>query len=250
MHLSSSKKRLVLAVGCGVLAAILVAVYTGDLQAQAAQQRQSVLANYGGEQVEVLVATRDIVAGETLDANNCAMQPWLADLLPVGAFTSPDDAFGKQLSVPVLRNEPLVAAKIGNTAEQIAVPEGLYALSIPVEDVSAVGGAIVPGTAVDVYATGATAVQLVASDVMVLESSNGYGSATLSDSGSGSAAVFGGSNSRVALKWVTLAVNPNKVAELLAAARDKNLSLVLPGENASTVAPDSNADLAVGGGDK
>jgi pilus assembly protein CpaB len=225
--LSATRKRMLLAVVCGVLAALLIGLYAGDLQAQAASSRAAALAEYGGERVEVLVAARNIAAGETLSADNATMQPWLADLLPDGAFTAADAAYGQVVNAPVYRNEPLAKAKIADGSQRLEVPEGLCALSIPVSDEMAVGGAIVIGSAVNVYAVGDTVVSLVAANVLVLESSNGYG-----DSGSADAAGgFFAANSRAALKWVTLAVRPEMVSELLAAARDKNLSLILPGEN-------------------
>ena len=233
--LSASRKRLLLAVTCGVLAALLISVYVSGLQAQAASSRNAVLAEYGGDMVDVLVAARDIAAGETLSAENATMQPWLAELLPGGAFTQPEQAYGQSLSVPVYPNEPLLQAKISSSEHQLEVPDGLCALSIPVTDEMAVGGAIAAGSAVDVYAVGDVAVSLVAAGVMVLESSNAAGEA---------ATGLFDSSARAALKWVTLAVRSEMVSELLAAARDKNLSLVLPGQNASAVLAVPPAGLA------
>lgn len=34
----------------------------------------------GGEQVDVLVATKDIYPGETVDASNAEVKTWLSDL--------------------------------------------------------------------------------------------------------------------------------------------------------------------------
>ncbi|MDR3136865.1 MAG: Flp pilus assembly protein CpaB [Coriobacteriales bacterium] len=238
--LTAARKRLILAVCCGVAAALLIGVYTGDLKAQAAFSRNAAIGEYGGDQVEVLVAARDIAVGETLSADNATLQLWLADLLPTGTFTTPEAAYGQSVCVPVYKNEPIMEAKIATSGQKLEVPEGLCALSVPVSDEMAIGGALVAGSAVDVYAIGESVVSLVASDVLVLEASNGYG-----DEGS---AGFFSSSSRATLKWATLAVQPAMVSELLAASRDKNLSLVLPGENASSVAPvptpDAGADTA------
>ncbi|MDR2671946.1 MAG: Flp pilus assembly protein CpaB [Coriobacteriales bacterium] len=236
--LTTPKRRLLVAAACGLVAALLITFYTSGLEAQATQVRDSALAEYGGTRIEVLTVTRDVAAGESITSENATMQPWLANLLPEGAFTSPDAAYGQAVSMPIYKNEPVLSTKLTDQTRQIEVPDGLCALSIPVTDEMAVGGALVPGSAVDVYAIGAHVVSLVVADVLVLESSNGYGAAASSTSSSPS--LFG-SGSRTALKWVTLAVQPEMVTELLTVARDKNLSLVLPGLNTSS--PTSAADV-------
>ncbi|MDR2714787.1 MAG: Flp pilus assembly protein CpaB [Coriobacteriales bacterium] len=229
--MSSSKKRLLMAVACGVVAAGLLLLYAGDVRAQAASSRAQALASYGGEQVEVLVATRDIAAGETLDASNASFEVWLADLLPVGAVLDTAEAFGKTTAVPFLKNEPIVLAKLGEGATQIVVPDGLCAVSIPSDDVQAIGGALGSGMLVDIYAVGSTAVSLVAQNVLVLETSNGFGAGSVGSGASASGSLFGGSSARAPLKWVTVAVDAQTVQELLVAARERNLALVLPGND-------------------
>ncbi|MDR3037647.1 MAG: Flp pilus assembly protein CpaB [Coriobacteriales bacterium] len=226
--MTASKKRLVLSLVCGAAAALLLALYASGIQAQALSSRQEALTSYGGEQVEILVTTRDIAAGETLSAQNVSKQLWLADLLPAGALIDQDEVFGQTAMVPFLRNEPIVAAKLGETAPPVSVPEGLCAVSIPSADVLAVGGAIAAGSEVCIYAVGASSVVLLERNVLVLETSNGARAST-----QGASALFGGSSSRAALSWVTLAVQPQRVQELLAASRDQSLYLVLPGEQVS-----------------
>ncbi len=229
--INGAKKRLVLSVGAGVIAAFLMYLYAGNLEAQANSTYSAALDEYGGSRVEVLVATRDIRAGEELSAENTTMMPWLSELLPQGALTSPEDAYGKTLSQPVWKNEPLTAVRMGSGEEMIRVPDGLSAVSIPISDDMAVGGSLLPGSSVDVYAIGANQVRLVAADALVLEASNGVGNALTARDAAQTGTVLGGS-SRAALRWVTLAVLDETVRELLSAARDNTLSIVLPGQNA------------------
>lgn len=228
--LTAAKKRLLLAVLAGIVAALLMFLYASSLEAQASLAQSAALDEYGGARTEVLVATRDLLVGEELSSENTAMMPWLADLLPHGAITSPDEAYGKTLSQPIWSNEPILTVKIGGDQELIQVPDGLSAVSIPISDDMAVGGSILPGSSVDVYAIGANQVRLVLADALVLEASNGLGTSQTDGEKQGSV-VLGGS-SRAALKWVTLAVQDQTVAELLSAARDNTLSLVLPGHDA------------------
>jgi Flp pilus assembly protein CpaB len=228
--IQSSHKRLILAILAGAAAAVLMFLYAGNLEAQSNSAQRAAIEEYGGTRTEVLVATRDIMAGEELSAENTAMMPWLSDLLPRGTITDPSQAYGKTLSIPVWSNEPILAVKLGGSEELIRVPDGLTAVSIPIRDDMAVGGSLLPGSAVDIYAVGVTKVSLVLADVLVLEASNGFGMQT--SGGSEEAGVVLGGSSRATLKWVTLAVSDESVAELLQAARDNTLCLVLPGNDA------------------
>jgi pilus assembly protein CpaB len=198
--------------------------YATGVRAEATQARREAFASYGGEQLEVFVTTRDIAVGETLSSENASSQLWLSDLLPTGALYKEDEVFGQVVSVPLMKNEPIVAAKLGESQVPISVPEGLCAVSIPSTDVLAVGGAIQAGTFVTVYAADATTVELIAEEVLILETNNGSRRAS-----EGSTGLFGATSSRSSLSWVTLAVAPDIAQELIAASRSRELHLVLPG---------------------
>lgn len=230
LRINTAKKRLICAGLAGFGAALLMLLYASNLANQANAAQSAALAEYGGTQVEVLVATRDIMVGEVLSAENTTIKPWLVDLLPRGTITDTGLAYGMSSSVPIWSNQPILAAMLGGVQELIRVPDGLTAVSIPIRDDMAVGGSLLPGSSVDVYAIGATQVRLVLADVLVLEASNGIG-LTPDDSSAQAGVVLGGS-ARSALKWVTLAVSDETVAELLHAARDNTICLVLPGQNA------------------
>jgi pilus assembly protein CpaB len=223
-------KRILIALLCGAAAALALSLSVNSALAQAAASRETTLAAFGGEQVDVFVASRDIAVGETLDESNVALTRWLAALLPQGALTRADEVLGKTAQVSLLKNEPVAQAKLGAVNKALSVPDGFCALSVPSQDVLAVGGAIGVGSIVDVYANGAAGVTLLASDVLVLATNNKAQSASgEADSGG----FFGSSTSKAALSWVTLAVPPERVSEFLAAAQGKNLSFVLPGSLAA-----------------
>ena len=223
--MNQTKRRLFLALLCGVLAALSMSWYATGVRAEATQSRQQALSAYGGEQIEVFVATRNIAVGETLSSANVSSQLWISDLLPVGALSDQQDVFGQTVSIPLLMNEPVVAAKLGELKAPVSVPAGLCAVSIPSEDVLAVGGAISAGSYVTIYASDGKTVELIAEDVLVLETSNGAYQAADNSSG-----LFGGSSSRPKLAWVTLAVDPEIAQELIAASSSQHLHLVLPGD--------------------
>ena len=208
------RKAQIASIVCGVACAACVFAYLAMVRGEADQARAEALSRYGGEQIEVCVAARDIAPGEPIDAAAVEMRVWVADLLPANAATSIDDVVGMQATSSILEGEVVSLRRFENDAALLDVPEGLTAVSVPAESVRAVGGAIVPGSRVDVYATGATETALIGREVLVLATS-----------ASAASEAQGG-----AVTWATLAVEPDAVQELVAAAQSMELYFALPSE--------------------
>ena len=213
---------------CALLCATCLAVYLTQVNGEIEQARAEALARYGGEQLEVCVANRDIAAGEVVSESMVDTRMWIADLLPAGAITAREDVVGKKLGSSVLEGEVLSSKRFYESSSQLNVPQGLTALSIPVRDVQAVGGAIEAGMEVDVYATGSTSTTLLIEHTLVLATS----------------LTQDGSDASQTVAWVTLAVSPSSVAELVAAAQSLELYLTLPTEgeaiSSSTEGPNAS----------
>lgn len=208
-----SKSTLV-GVVCAACCAACVALYLAHVNQRAESERAEALARYGGEQIEVLVATRNIAAGETVTEGSVDTRLWLADLLPEGAVTSADEVVGKQLGSSILKGEVVSAQRLSKASSGFEVPEGMAAVSVPTRDVQALGGALRSNMSVQVYATGSSSTSLLIKDALVLETS-------LADSGSLTSS---------ASAWVTLAVPEESVQELVAAAQNLELYFVLLGK--------------------
>lgn len=207
-------KRLVAAIASGLLCALSVFAFTQSVQASADAQRAEALERFGGEQIEVCVATRDIAAGETPSASCVTSRMWVSDLLPQDPVLSLNEATSHSLTSPVFHGEVLTKRHFSSTGASLEVPAGLCALSVPAEEVKAVGGAVASGMKVDVYLSGSSGITLLAHDVLVLATSVGDGDAS--------------SNTKIS--WLTLAVEPKSVHEFIAAADKGNLYFVLQGE--------------------
>lgn len=205
------KKPTTAAVGivCGIMCAAAVFAYLQGVKGESDALRAEALARYGGEQVSVCVAARDIAVGEKADASNTVEKLWLADLLPSDAVRSVQDVAGERLGSPVYAGEVVTVKRFARDDREIDVPAGLSVLSVPVQDVQAIGGSVGPGLRVDVYATGASGTELLAPDVSVVSSSNDGQSDSIS--------------------WVALAVEPRFVQELISASQKMELYLALPG---------------------
>lgn len=204
----SAKTRTVVAVVCGVAAALLMALYAANVRGEAAGQRQSALERYGGETIPAYVTTRLVAQGETFSERNVAVVDWLVDLLPEGALVGGSDVLGRTAAAVIAENTPLGAVDIDQGGEPLEVPPGAVAVSVPCSNESAVGGALTAGSIVDVYVVSDGSARLLCGGITVLKT-NAEGSAAH-------------------LSWATVAVDPAQVEALIAAAGMQRLYFVLP----------------------
>lgn len=207
-------KNLIAGCVCGALCALCVGGYVMSVDAEAKAAEAEMLAKYGGDQVQVCVARHDIAAGQTIVESDIEERTWVASLLPADAITSRQEAVGKQLGSTILSGEVISSARFGFDGSSIDVPDGTYAVSVPAREVQAVGGALAPGLSVDVYAIGATSTVRIAPSVRVLATSASQDSKNTSTDA-----------------WVTLALDPELVQEVIQAAEGQTLYFALPGKD-------------------
>src|SRR5919201_3935577 len=105
----------------------------------------------------VVVAAADLDVGAEISRDDIRMIDWPANAVPAGAFNDPKDVIGRGLVLPVIQNEPLLPMKLASPEAGAglppAIPPGLRAVSVRVNEVIGVAGYVVPGTHVDVVAT-------------------------------------------------------------------------------------------------
>jgi Flp pilus assembly protein CpaB len=91
-----------------------------------------------------------------LAADDVELRALAADLVPDDALRSLSDVVGQVPRTPMLRGQIVLARSVSNELADFrsgqAVANGYRAVAIPVTAVGAVGGAIVPGSRVDVLA--------------------------------------------------------------------------------------------------
>lgn len=73
-------KSAIVGLACGLLCAACVGLYVAQVDEGLARARSEDLARYGGEQVEVCVARRDLAAGETVTESDIEMKSWVVDV--------------------------------------------------------------------------------------------------------------------------------------------------------------------------
>lgn len=214
--MARQRRQLLIALFCALGATAALFAYTSSISSQAQTERLSAMEEYGGLTAQVVVTTQAVGAGERLDDSNTRLMEWLVDLLPTGKVaTAMNQVAGQVAAVDLHANEPVPLDRIGDGSSRINVPKGLEAVSVASDDVLAVGGAIRAGSFVDVYVETATGgIVPLGERILVLET-NGTRE---------------GEEGEKAVTWVTLAVTPESVAELIQASTKGAIHLALPSE--------------------
>jgi pilus assembly protein CpaB len=105
----------------------------------------------------VVVAATDLQIGAELRRDDLRIIDWPANAAPQGAFSSTDEIVGRGLVLPVIQNEPVLPMKLApkeaGAGLPPAIPPGLRAISVRVNEVIGVAGYVLPGAFVDVLAT-------------------------------------------------------------------------------------------------
>jgi pilus assembly protein CpaB len=104
----------------------------------------------------VVVAAADLDLGADLTRDDLRVVEWPANAAPAGAFNDVKDVVGRGLIMPVIQNEPILpnklATKEAGAGLPPAIPPGLRAVSVRVNEVIGVAGYVLPGNRVDVLA--------------------------------------------------------------------------------------------------
>ncbi len=105
----------------------------------------------------VVVAATDLDIGAELRRDDLRVIDWPANAVPADAIGDPAKVIGRGLIYPVIQNEPILPLKLASAEEGAglppAIPKGLRAVSVRVNEVIGVAGYVLPGTRVDVVAT-------------------------------------------------------------------------------------------------
>jgi pilus assembly protein CpaB len=111
-------------------------------------------------QVPVVAATKALSAGTRISAENIKLIQWPAEAPLPGAHAEPREVIDRGLIAPVLPNEPITESKLAaleaGAGLPPAIPPGLRAISVRVNEVIGVGLFVGQGTRVDVLATFST----------------------------------------------------------------------------------------------
>jgi pilus assembly protein CpaB len=173
----------------------------------------------------VVVAAADLDIGAELGRDDIKVIDWPATSVPEAAIGNPDDVIGRGLIMSVIQNEPILPMKLASKEAGAglppAIPPGLRAVSVRVNEVIGVAGYVLPGTHVDVVATvspdhkqGDMTSKVILNNVLVLAAGTKIDRDT-------------DKNKPMPVSVVTLLVDPEEAERLTLAASEGKIQLAL-----------------------
>lgn len=110
------------------------------------------------EEVEVVVAARPLGVGVMIKTPDIKLAKYPVRAVPKGAFTKVEEVLDRPVVSNILLDEPVLdgrlAAKGSGLGLAPAIPVGMRAVTVRVNDVAGVAGFVLPGMHVDVLVTG------------------------------------------------------------------------------------------------
>jgi pilus assembly protein CpaB len=106
---------------------------------------------------QVVVAATDLNIGVEIKKDDIRLIDWPENAMPAGAIHDPNEVIGRGIVLPLVQNEPFLPMKLASKEAGAglppAIPQGMRAVSVRVNEVIGVAGYVLPGTHVDVVAT-------------------------------------------------------------------------------------------------
>jgi pilus assembly protein CpaB len=173
----------------------------------------------------VIVAASDLDIGAELRQEDLRVVEWPANGVPKDAFSDAAEVVGRGIIYPVIENEPILpnklASKEAGAGLPPAIPPGMRAVSVRVNEVIGVAGYVLPGTRVDVVATVSPTDQkadmtskVILTNVQVLAAGTKIERDT-------------DKNKPMPVSVVTLLVNPDEAERLTLASSEGKIQLAL-----------------------
>ena len=174
----------------------------------------------------VVVAAANLQLGTALSKDDLKIVQFPQGAAPEGTFSQPAELLGRGLIVPVVKNEPILAAKLASKEAGAGlppvIPEGMRAVSVRVNEVVGVAGYVLPGQPgrrrrdrePDREARSDTTSKVVLSNVQVLTA----GTRIEQDQDE---------NKPMQVTVVTLLVNPEQAERLALASTEGKIQLAL-----------------------
>lgn len=138
----------------------MVALLVGSFSSSAVYRSLQARATRPAPGVEVVVAARDLVPGESLAERDLKVLTYPGGFLPDGVLHAAAAAVNRTVLLPVGKDEFMTSNNLGVDGEKHRleqfIPAGMRAASVSVNEVASVAGFGHPGSLVDVLVTGRT----------------------------------------------------------------------------------------------
>jgi pilus assembly protein CpaB len=102
----------------------------------------------------VVVASRDIPEGSSVDRLALTLASWPALSVPAGAYSTIDSVVGRVTRVNIFNGEAIVPGRLAPSGTgpglELKIPPGQRAMAVRINDVAGISGLIQPNSRVDV----------------------------------------------------------------------------------------------------
>jgi len=174
-------------------------------------------------QKQVVIATRPLGVGYTLDRHSVTLRGVPERLYPAGAFSRIEDVLDRSVIGAIQADEALVEARLAIRGSGMGlgplIPPGMRAISVRVNDVVGVAGFVLPGMRVDVLVTGKPPNRSDSETQTVLQS--------ITVLSAGQTIPADGRSQPITTPVVTLLVTPAQAEALTLANNEGHIQLVL-----------------------
>lgn len=184
---------------------------------------------------EIIVASMDIPAHAVVTSRMIKMESVPENVVPVGAITEPRLVIGHPTTVDIFSGDIFTKRKIFEDISQAGfigdIPPDCRAISVPINDVSAVSGFIEPGDYVDILIVSDSEDQIssriLLQNVLLLAiGSTSENRKTRTDS-EGNTVSNNSNAGNSGAATATLALHPNEILRLTANMQTGNINLIL-----------------------
>lgn len=241
------ERRRILVVAAALIAAlgaVFVFVYVRDADHRAQDKYRT---------TNVLVATSQIAAGETIEAaesaGKIATKPVTNSMLLPGHQTGVSALTSQVALTTIYPGEQIITSKFGTLAappSSLQIPKNQVAVSVNLTDPARVAGFVNPGSQVGVYMTGSdptagtTFAQVLLPDVTVI----GVGSTTPISTTTTDQSTGDQKTEQLPRTLLTLAVSPADAQKILFAQGNGELAFVLlPADGTTTIKRGASTDF-------
>jgi pilus assembly protein CpaB len=220
-----------------VLLALLAASFAAIVVYSALKRRELQVQQAMAQSVNIVVAAHDLSLGSRIEPGSLKTVRWSRDSLPPGAITDPGSIIGQYTKTGFVQNEPIVADRLFGGDKNagvmpLLIPNGMRALSVPVDEVSDIAGFVLPHTHVDVLVSltegDKSLSRIVLQDVEVL--------AVAQD-------IEEVNDQPQTVHVVTMLVTPEQAERLTLASREGTLRLAMPNYDDKQIVSTAGIDL-------
>ncbi len=162
------RRRILISILCALICAGCFYMQAQSIRREYDKARADLIAKFGSDVVDVVVAKVPLEAGDVIDSKNCEVVSWVAPLVPKDAIVSMDEVEGSVVQNPHPQGAPLTQLTFRKSGNQIDIPSGYVALSLPGIDKFGINTSVQSGSQLAAYEVKDKNVSLITSNMRVI----------------------------------------------------------------------------------